>query len=58
MARFTLEISDKLNEWLKTEAEKAHRSKNKHIAALLEMLMRQARARVSNLDERWESMKE
>ena len=38
MIRFTLVISDDLNDWLKEQASKHNRSKNQHITHLLQSI--------------------
>lgn len=40
MTRFTLQISDQLNQWLTEQAALNHRSKNRQIEHLLDMARR------------------
>lgn len=40
MTRFTLQISDQLNQWLTEQARLNHRSKNRQIEHLLDMARR------------------
>lgn len=53
MIRFTLILSSELNDWLKTQAKHYNRSKNQHIAFLLQAIRETAeqnQERLSKVD--------